>query len=61
MLRKRLIEISQALLDLDEEDNDDIREIMGYPDDLKLRSNMTLFKKVTELSNIDWVMFLKEF
>ena len=52
ILRKRLIEISQALLDLDEED-DDIREIMGFPDDLKLRSSMTLFKKAAELSNID--------
>ena len=52
ILRKRLIEISQALLDLDEED-DDISEIMGYPDGLKLRSSMTLFKKAVELSNID--------
>ena len=52
ILKKRLIEISQALLDLDEED-DDIREIMGYPDDLKLRSSMTLFKKAEEFSGID--------
>ena len=52
ILRKRLVEISQALLDLDEEE-DDIREIMGFPDDLKLRSSMTLFKKAAELSNID--------
>ena len=53
ILRKRLIEISQALLDLDEDEYDDIREIMGFPDDLKLKSCMTLFKKVEELSGID--------
>ncbi len=51
ILKNRLVEISQALLDL-EEDKDNIREIMGYPDDLKLRSSMTLFKKAEELSEI---------
>lgn len=40
MLRKRLLEISEALLSLE---SSDPRKIMGYPDDLKLRSSMTLF------------------
>ena len=39
-LKKNLIEISQALLDLD---NNDPTDILGYPDDLKVRSCMTLF------------------
>lgn len=39
-LRVRLIEISEALLKLPENDPN---KVMGYPDDLKLRSSMTLF------------------
>ena len=39
-LRARLIEISEALLTLD---SNDPTAVMGYPDDLKLRSSMTLF------------------
>lgn len=39
-LRARLIEISEALLALPENDPS---TVMGYPDDLKLRSCMTLF------------------
>ena len=39
-LRAHLIEISEALLALPE--NDPLK-VMGYPDDLKLRSSMTLF------------------
>lgn len=39
-LGKNLIEISQALLELE---SNDAREVMGYPDDIKLRSSMTLF------------------
>ena len=39
-LRSRLIEISEALLTLPENDPS---IVMGYPDDLKLRSSMTLF------------------
>ena len=49
-LSNRLIEISKALLELD--DDSDIKEIMGYPDYLKLRSSMTLFKKAEELSEV---------
>lgn len=41
LLGPRLIEISEALLSLDE--SDPIR-VMGSPDDLKLRSCMTLFQ-----------------
>lgn len=40
LLRSRLIEISQALLELPESN---IESIMGYPDNLKLCSSMTLF------------------
>jgi uncharacterized protein (DUF1810 family) len=39
-LRERLVEISEALLLLKE---NDIEKIMGFPDNLKLRSSMTLF------------------
>ncbi len=49
LLRGRLIEISQALLDLNDAD---IHEVMGF-DDVKLKSSMTLFKKVEETYNID--------
>ena len=40
LLRTRLIEISQAMLDLSSRD---IKDIMDYPDNLKLCSSMTLF------------------
>lgn len=40
LLRTRLLTISQALLDLP---SNDIDAIMGYPDNLKLCSSMTLF------------------
>ena len=39
-LRSRLFEISSALLDLP---GNDAGQILGWPDDLKLRSSMTLF------------------
>ncbi len=39
-LRSRLITISEALLGLP---GHDPNKVMGYPDDLKLRSSMTLF------------------
>lgn len=44
VLGKRLVEISEALLTLD---TNDAGAVMGYPDDLKLRSSMTLFLAVT--------------
>ena len=40
VLGKRLVEISEALLALD---TNDAAAVMGYPDDLKLRSSKTLF------------------
>ena len=49
ILKNRLIEITQALLELNDVD---IHEVMGI-DDVKLKSSMTLFKKVEETYNID--------
>ena len=43
VLGKRLIEISQALLQVK---SDDAEAVMGWPDNLKLRSCMTLFAEV---------------
>ena len=40
VLKERLLEISSALLELS---SSDPTAVMGYPDDLKLRSSMTLF------------------
>lgn len=40
ILGKHLLEITEVLLNLD---SNCIREVMEYPDDLKLRSSMTLF------------------
>ena len=41
VLGPRIVEISEALLVLD---TSDASAVMGYPDDLKLRSSMTLFE-----------------
>ena len=43
-LRHNLVEISSELLKID----DDILNIMGHPDNLKLQSSMTLFKYADE-------------
>lgn len=43
VLSAHLVEICQELLKLD----DSIERIMGYPDDMKLRSSMTLFWLIT--------------
>lgn len=45
VLGARLLEISRALLALD---GSDATAVMGYPDDLKLRSSLTLFAQVSE-------------
>ena len=45
VLGARLLEISRALLTLD---SSVAPSVMGYPDDLKLRSSMTLFAQVSE-------------
>lgn len=42
VLQEHLVEISKALLSLG---SSDAGEVMGYPDDLKLRSSMTLFSE----------------
>lgn len=39
-LRKNLMDISETLL---QNESNDASEIMGFPDDMKLRSSMTLF------------------
>ncbi len=45
VLDKHLTEICEALLSLD---TDDATEVMGQPDDRKLKSSMTLFDAATE-------------
>lgn len=45
ILFNRLLEITEVLLKLDE---DNISAIMGYMDDIKLKSSMTLFYLVSE-------------
>ena len=42
-LRNNLVEISRALLECG---NDDVEDIMGFPDNFKLCSSMTLFEMV---------------
>ena len=42
-LRNNVVEISRALIECG---NDDIEDIMGFPDNFKLCSSMTLFEMV---------------
>ena len=49
VLRGRLIEMSEALLSID---SSDPLEVMGYPDNLKLRSCMTLFAVVSPETDV---------
>lgn len=49
VLGARLIEISRVLLDLP---GRDATVVMGSPDDLKLRSSMTLFARVPGTDNV---------
>ena len=44
VLGKRLLEISEFLSELE---SDDASKVMGYPDDMKLKSSMTLFYLVS--------------
>ena len=44
-LRNHLLEITKCLYELNE---NDISFVMGYPDDLKLKSSMTLFDYVSD-------------
>lgn len=49
VLKSRLVEISKALLELE---TNDPRAVMGTPDNLKLRSCMTLFEAAAEDSTV---------
>ncbi len=49
LLKKRLVEISEALLALQ---CFDAEKIMGYPDDLKLKSCMTLFAETSPETDV---------
>ena len=48
-LWKRLVEITKLLLKIP---HNDIREVMWYPDDLKLRSSMTLFAIISDNNTV---------
>lgn len=48
-LRNNLLEISEALLELE---SDDATKIFGTPDDIKLRSSMTLFALISSEGSI---------
>ena len=52
-LKNRLIEICEALLSLE---SDDATYVMGYPDDLKLKSSMTLFSEVSDIDVFNKVL-----
>ena len=45
VLSKRLLEISEELLKIE---SDDVSEVFGFPDDLKLKSSMTLFSLISK-------------
>ena len=49
ILGKRLIEITNALMKLKSKS---ARSIFGFPDDLKLKSSMTLFKEISHNNEI---------
>jgi uncharacterized protein (DUF1810 family) len=49
VLGKRLIEISNALLDLD---TNNATSVFGSPDDLKLKSSMTLFSSLSDTNPV---------
>ena len=54
ILKSRLLEISQVLLELT---SNNATEIFGYPDDLKLKSCMTLFSEIApEIEVFDQVL-----
>ena len=52
LLRSHLLEISEALLALE---SNDANKIFGFPDDMKLKSSMTLFSE----ANPDIAVFQK--
>lgn len=58
VLGRRLIEISSALLHLK---SNDANEVMGDPDDLKLRSCMTLFSELPDADPVFQKVLIKFF
>jgi len=58
ILGKRLFEITAALMKLE---NRSARSIFGYPDDLKLKSSMTLFKMISPDNEIFSDVLVKYF
>jgi len=49
VLGKRLIEIALVLLELDE---NNANKVFGHPDDMKLKSSMTLFANVNRTNSV---------
>lgn len=49
LLGKRLVECADALLNIE---GKSAAEVFGFPDDLKLRSSMTLFSHVSESNSV---------
>ena len=49
MLRSHLLEICEALLSLK---TNDANKVLGFPDDLKLKSSMTLFSQACPEENV---------
>jgi len=49
ILGKRIVKISEELVDLE---SNDANKIFGSPDDLKLKSSMTLFSSVTDTNPV---------
>ena len=58
ILGNRLIEITGALMKIEQKS---ARSIFGYPDDLKLKSSMTLFKKISPDSELFSDVLVKYF
>ena len=58
LLGKRLVESCEILLSLDATS---ISEVMGFPDDLKLRSSMTLFEYVSKPNSIFRKLLIRYF
>ena len=58
ILGTRLIEITNSLMKLE---SASARSIFGYPDDLKLKSSMTLFKKISHDNKIFSDVLIKYF
>lgn len=53
LLGQRLRECAQLMVNVS---NKTARQILGFPDDLKLRSSMTLFSMVSDAPVFQWVL-----